>query len=72
MAEIPSPFKKEFVTYWDRTVVEIQEGLNMSNEPFFCYENHGFYYIAKPDNISYDALVGFQGKKTKVTIEVIE
>lgn len=58
-------------TTWSRFVVEPKEAISGSDEKFFSYENHGNYFITKPDDIPYDVLASLQGRKTRVTIEVI-
>jgi hypothetical protein len=65
--------KKEFITRWTRTVVEVKEGIDRRLFPFFKREHHGDNFIMVPLNIAFSEIEEFnQNQKTKVTIEVIE
>jgi len=65
--------KKEFVTYWTTEKV----GAYLHKMPWtrqrFFRDSKGLpEEIIIPDDITYNDLLGFMGKKTKVTIEVID
>ena len=71
------PLKKEFVTYWDQEPVKQMAFGRMKSSSQFFREMRGgkkdeFAEIIFPSDIRHDQLMGFQNKKTKITIEVIE
>lgn len=63
--------KQTIETYWARTLVRIEEGLSPVDR-FFQKEHHGCHFIIRPEDIDFKELTKFEGKKTRVTIEVIE
>ncbi len=65
--------KKEYVTYW--TIEKINpcsEKIPWNREKFFNRVPKIPDEIIVPDDIGYFDLLGFLGRKTKVTIEVID
>jgi hypothetical protein len=67
--------KKEFVTYWSSVEVNPQHKITLIQERFF-YKVKDQYgakcEIITPDDITYDNLAVFTGRKTKVTIETVD
>lgn len=61
-----------YYTTWDRTVIEVKEGIDRRAIPFFKRENHGNDFIMYPVEIPFSELESLKGKKTKITIEVLE
>lgn len=69
------PIKKEFITVWAPEEVQAEiEAMPISRASFFHIKRSGVIQDLKAmiPEISYDDLLIFTGKKTKVTIEVIE
>lgn len=65
--------KKEYITYWSQEQVSAaSEKMPWPRQRFFNDSVHKPEEIIIPDDITYLDLLGFLGKKTKVTIEVIE
>lgn len=66
--------KKEFVTYWTRELVHAAVSrMPLTRQRYFeeIVESRGTHVIM-PDTIAYQDLTFCEGKKTKVTIEIIE
>ncbi len=71
------PIRKEFTTYWSRETVIPLDNMSLMRERF--YERRGdegnnsrAHYVVRPDDIAFGDLSVFAGRKTKVTIEIIE
>lgn len=74
---MPSPIKKEFVTYWSQETVIPLEQMSLSRERYHdrvaAREGRpGHNVIIRPDDIAFGQLAVFAGKKTRVTIEIID
>lgn len=67
--------KLVFATYWTKIKVELDEPLTIKQERFFQLKKLGFteiHEMVMPDSIRFDDLIGLVGKKTRVTVEIIE
>lgn len=66
---IEQPLKKTFVTYWSKDFVVADK---LTNENFYEETRGSVKAAITPEDIPYLQLLSFLGKKTKVTIEVLE
>lgn len=69
--------QREFITQWSIEQVHAESAtMPISRAGFFrntrAYANEIATNIVIPDDISYDQFLSFVGKKTRVTIEVID
>lgn len=65
--------KKEFITYWDHETIS-PASQRVLDRHFFLASGSGKEKRAEmliPDNIRYLDIIGFMGKKTKITIEEV-
>lgn len=70
------PFKKEFTTYWRPHQMWTElDRLPIRDQGFFdrvVPPDAGRCIAMLPDNIPFESLISLTGRKTRVTIEVIE
>lgn len=62
-------------TYWTKINVELPDPLTITQERFFQLKKSGFtevHEMVLPDSLPFDKLINLIGKKTRITIEVIE
>ena len=68
---VAMPLKKEFITIWGMTGV-VADNTPSWRRNFFGEWNMGGRPIVYPEDIRMNELLPFHGRKTKITIEVIE
>lgn len=68
----PEVRKKEFITSWSNTRVALIDSVQFIRRAFFGLGSYDALEIYFPDDIRCMDLHAFHGRKTRVTIEIID